>query len=157
MKKILVAVVVMLLLALVAVPFADADATAAQVPLKGTIQGVESHVITFPTMSLNATGSGLATLLGALSFHYSGVVNLTTSTSTGLSARLVAANGDTLTAEGHGHATPTGDISYVTEWYTITGGTGRFSGATGSFTLNRQVNRVTGATFGEFDGSIVLR
>jgi hypothetical protein len=45
----------------------------------------------------------------------------------------------------------------VVEEHTITGGTGRFAGATGSFTLERLVSTVTGVTDGSFDGSILLQ
>jgi len=42
----------------------------------------------------------------------------------------------------------------VTEINTITGGTGRFTGAQGSFTVERLHNMVTSATFGSFHGTI---
>jgi hypothetical protein len=44
----------------------------------------------------------------------------------------------------------------VVETYTITGGNGRFAGASESFTVERLVNTVTGVTSGTFDGSIVI-
>jgi len=43
------------------------------------------------------------------------------------------------------------------EQHTITGGTGRFAGTTGTFTLDRLVNTATGVTSGSFEGSIVLQ
>ena len=85
-------------------------------------------------------------------------VDLPTGTGTGLSAQYVAANGDSLFAEGSGQATPTDDptVFVVVENYTITGGTGRFDGATGSFTETRRVNIETGVTSGTISGNIVL-
>lgn len=156
MKKIYLSIALVLLLAMTIVSFAKANAVAVQVPLKGTIQGVETHVVNFPSVYIDGSGTGNATMLGGFSFHYSGVVDLRTATSTGLSTQLMAANGDMLYAEGYGQARLTPEISYVTEWYTITGGTGRFEGASGSFTLTRQVNRATGNLSGELDGMIIL-
>jgi hypothetical protein len=42
----------------------------------------------------------------------------------------------------------------ITEINTITGGTGRFAGAQGSFTVERLVNLATGFTSGSFHGTI---
>ena len=72
------------------------------------------------------------------------------------SATFTAANGDTLTATVDGQATPTttpGVLSIV-EVYTITGGTGRFADATGTFTLHSTVNQATGVSSGTFSGAI---
>jgi hypothetical protein len=49
-------------------------------------------------------------------------------------------------------ATP--GVFYIEETATITGGTGRFAGASGSFTVERLFDTVAGATSGSFDGSI---
>jgi len=48
------------------------------------------------------------------------------------SINLVAANGETISATGSGQGTPTDDpnVASIVETYVITGGTGRFSGAT---------------------------
>ncbi len=151
--KVLVPAFVVLLLAAAA---AWVSAASAPVPFKGTLSGSETHTVHPPTMDVNGTATGNGTLLGTFTFRYKGTVNLTTSVSADLSAEFVAANGDTITATGHGQGKPTPTISYVTEWYTLTGGTGRFAGATGSFVVTRQVNRSTGAMSGGYDGSIVL-
>jgi hypothetical protein len=156
MKKIFVSIALVFLIVVASASFASAATVDVQVPFNGTIQGIESQTVNFPTMYVEGNGSGNSILLGKFSFHYTGVVNLITSAGTGLSAHFVAANGDTIDAEGYGQGNPTGTISYVKEWYTITGGTGRFAGATGKFILNRQVNKVTGAISGKFDGAIVL-
>ncbi len=156
MKKIFVSIALVLLIVVASASFAKAATVDVQVPFSGTIQGIEIQTITFPTMHVDGNGSGNSILLGKFSFHYTGTVNLITSAGTGDSAHLVAANGDTLDAEGYGQGNPTGTIVYIKEWYTITGGTGRFAGATGQFILNRQVNKITGVTSGNFDGTIEL-
>jgi hypothetical protein len=40
------------------------------------------------------------------------------------------------------------------ETWTITGGTGRFTGAAGSFTVERSLDQTTGVTTGSFEGTI---
>jgi len=81
-------------------------------------------------------------------------INLPTRHSMG-AATFTAANGDTLTATVEGQATPTspGMLSIV-EVYSITGGTGRFAGATGTFTLESVANQATGVSSGAFSGAI---
>ena len=129
-----------------------------ELPFKGPIEALEIYQVNGPTMSVTATGSGEATHLGRYTVSYEVEVDLPTGTGTGLSAQYVAANGDSLFAEGSGQATPTDNptVFNVTETYTITGGTGRFAGATGSFTEERQVNIETGVTSGTISGNIVL-
>jgi hypothetical protein len=134
-----------------------AQAGEKELPMKGTLQSVETYVVTPPFMSVTANGSGNATHLGKFTINYEVQVNLETIAGVG-SAQLVAANGDVLYANLLGQATPAGqpDVFNVVEEFTITGGTGRFANASGSFTLNREVNITTGATSGSFDGSIVV-
>jgi hypothetical protein len=66
-----------------------------------------------------------------------------------------AANGDRLTAEASGQATllSPGVLS-VAETGVVTGGTGRFAGATGSFAIERTFFLATGVTTGTFEGTI---
>ena len=136
---------------------APAQAEQKELPFKGTLQSVETYVVTPPIMSVTANGSGNATLLGQYAIYYEVAVNLETVAGEG-SAQIVAANGDLLYASMSGQATPTGttDVFDVVEEFTITGGTGRFANASGSFTLRRVVNITTGVTSGGFDGSIVI-
>jgi hypothetical protein len=47
-------------------------------------------------------------------------------------------------------------VLYIEETATITGGTGRFAGATGSFTAERLYDMVAGTTIGSFEGTIAL-
>ena len=74
------------------------------------------------------------------------------------SAQFLAANGDKLFTDlvGQGTDPTVNPISSIVETHTITGGTGRFEGASGSFTLNRVLDTTTGITSGSFDGTIVI-
>jgi hypothetical protein len=70
-------------------------------------------------------------------------------------ATFTAANGDTLSTSVVGQATRIGPTTLsVVEVYTITGGTGRFADATGSFTLESTVDQTTGVSTGTFSGAI---
>ena len=160
MKKLIVSTTIapLLIIALAGTTLAaPALAGKKELPFKGTMQSVETYVANPPIMSVTANGSGNATHLGQYAISYEVEVNLETLAGVG-SAQLVAANGDILYANMSGQATPTGttDVFNVVEEFTITGGTGRFANASGSFTLNREVNLTTGVTSGSFDGSIVI-
>jgi hypothetical protein len=83
------------------------------------------------------------------------VVNTDARTATG-TYEFVAANGDTLTAEFTGSSAPTATpgVILITEVATITGGTGRFADASGSFIVERLFSPGTGETAGTIEGSI---
>jgi hypothetical protein len=127
-----------------------------EIPFRGSIQAVQTFNVQFPTLFVEGSGSGNATHLGrytmTLEFH----VNLLTLAGGGF-ADFIAANGDSLFTEFTGQASPTGnpDALSIVQAHTITGGTGRFAGATGTFTLERLLNTVTKISSGSFDGTIV--
>ncbi len=129
------------------------------VPFKGSFQAVETYEVDSPNLTLfvAGSGSGHATHLGRFSFAYEVAVSLVSGGGPA-SIQLVAANGDIIFATGFGQGNPTEtpNVVMVVETYTITGGTGRFEGASGSFIVTRQVNQVTGVTSGTFDGSILI-
>jgi len=133
---------------------AAVSATAAETPFKGTVSAVETGTTVGPTRFLVRDGGGTATHLGKYTEHITMQINLPTRHSMG-AATFTAANGDTLTATVEGQATPAspGVVSIV-EVYTITGGTGRFAGATGTFTLESTANQATGVSSGTFSGVI---
>ena len=126
-------------------------------PLKGSIQGVEITEVQFPTLFVDGSASGRATHLGHFTVAYEVEVDLLAHSTTGSSV-FTAANGDTLFTDIIGSGTPTEnpDVHTVVEVHTLTGGTGRFVGATGSFIRIFSLNLVTGVTSGSFDGTIVL-
>jgi hypothetical protein len=129
-----------------------------QVPFKGVIEAVSDNEVHFPTMSVHLAGGGTATHLGRYTFTLEGTVDLRTRTGVG-SAEFVAANGDSIYTTFVGQGVPTGRTpteNRVTETYTITGGTGRFDGAGGSFTMVRLLDTATEQTSGSFEGTIVF-
>jgi hypothetical protein len=131
-----------------------AGAVAAETPFKGTVDADETVMPSPPTASLTRDGAGTATYLGSYTEHIVMTINLPTLSSTG-AAIFTAANGDTLTATVAGQATRTGPTTLsIVEVYTVTGGTGRFADATGTFTLNSTVDQTTGVSSGTFSGAI---
>ena len=126
-----------------------------EVPFKGRLEGTATITPgTPPFLSVSIEGTGNATHLGRFTVEIPHVVNATNRTSTG-TYEFTAANGDTLTAGFTGQATLTAPgLLSVIETASITGGTGRFADATGSFTVKRLFNQVTGVTTGSFEGTI---
>ena len=130
------------------------SAVAAQTPFKGTVNAIETGQVVFPTRFLDREGTGNATHLGRYTEHVVMQINIPTLSSMG-AATFTAANGDTLSASVDGQATRTGPTTLsIVEDYTITGGTGRFADATGSFTLKSTLDQVTGVSSGKFSGVI---
>ena len=132
-------------------------AAAKGVPFHGTIQGIEIAEVQFPKLFVDGSGFGTATHLGHFTMTYELEVDLLTHETFGSSV-FTAANGDSLTTDITGLGTPTEnpDVHSIVEVHTITGGTGRFAGTTGSFIRKYLLNLVTGVTSGSFDGTIVL-
>jgi len=132
-------------------PLAVSGAAALQVPFKGTFQG--SDAVNPPTITTRATGTG--THLGQFSFAHA----ITFPALTG-SSHWVAANGDSLETTSVVVSSVLGPVVRTnTENHTITGGTGRFSGAHGSFTVVRThvlaaSDDGTHVTSGSFEGTI---
>jgi hypothetical protein len=99
--------------------------------------------------------AGEATHLGQFDLDIPHVVDRSDLTGIG-TYEFTAANGDKVYAEftGQGTLTDVPGVVYIEETATITGGTGRFAGATGSFTAYRLFDRVAGTTTGYFEGTI---
>lgn len=128
-----------------------------QVPFKGTMHGhdTDGAMPTETTLVVTTSGAGVGILLGQFSFTQQFTVDFVANTETG-SGRWVAANGDTLdtTIHGSGEFTADPNVLAITEINTITGGTGRFARARGSFTVERLASVVTFVTSGSFHGTI---
>ena len=122
-----------------------------QVPFKGTFEG--SDTVAPPTITTRASGTG--THLGQFSFTH--VITFPARTG---SSQWVAANGDSLETTSKVVSSVLGPVVRTnTEDHIITGGTGRFSGAQGSFTVVRThvlapSDDGTHATSGSFEGTI---
>jgi uncharacterized membrane protein len=126
-----------------------------QVPFKGAMQGQDFDIaFTNTTVTVLTVGTGLGTLVGQFSFTQTVTVDFTTATSTG-AGRWSAANGDSIstTITGSGEMIEPG-LFRIEDVHTITGGTGRFAGAQGTFTVNRLASGVTFLTSGSYEGTI---
>ena len=138
-----------------AVLFASPAMASEQVPFNGLWLSHETYDVQFPVMFVHGTATGYATQIGRYTATYEEQVDLLTGSSVG-AITLVAANGDVIfaTQTGQGDPTPDPDIFSIVEVSTITGGTGRFVDATGTFTIARLVNLTTGVSSGSFSGMI---
>jgi hypothetical protein len=129
-----------------------------QVPFKGSLQGtftVTPVSTPPPIVDIRLSARGNATHLGKFTLDFPHRVNLATGFGAG-AYQFTAANGDKLFASGTGQSAPTvtPGVVRIVETATITGGTGRFANAKGSFTCERLVNQGDRTTIGSFKGSI---
>lgn len=153
-----------LLLACLAVFFsATAPAVAGdQVPFEGTLLG---EIPADPGPPVPGTGGcvfnflvpnhGTATHLG----HFAGISNLTSNNCDGSNSgtfNWVAANGDSISGHFFGYLVPTATPGVFDNVGTtiVTGGTGRFAGASGIFTSRGQANFNTATFEFPFQGTI---
>lgn len=106
-------------------------------PFKGSYHTTAQILTGPPVMQQQITGSGTSSHLGKSSFVANSTINFTTPPPflLGGTAVFTAANGDQIFTSFSGSATPAGTgMNEVEMVHTITGGTGRFSNASGSFT-----------------------
>ena len=147
-----------LLLACFAAVFVSAAAPAIAgdtVPFKGTLSGAiissvpldECHVLT------EIVNGGNATQLGRYNGTAESIFNLCNLTYVG-SYVFIAANGDSISGPFTGTLTPTSIAGVFDndELAFITGGTGRFANATGTFNLGGQIDTNTGTFFAPWKG-----
>ena len=144
-------IAMMILTAALAIPAAAGN----QVPFKGTMQGDDTDIgFTNTTVTVLTVGKGIGAHLGQFSFTQTVTVEFATGHDTG-TAQWFAANGDSIstTIAGSGEVIAP-NLFRIEEFHTITGGTGRFAGAQGSFTMNRLASAVTFLTSGSYEGTI---
>jgi hypothetical protein len=133
-----------------------AAAALKQVPFKGTMQGTDiDSDRTSSTVVVTTDGSGNGTHLGKFSFTQRVTLTFAAGATTGV-AHWVAANGDSIdtTVSGSGHLTGVPGEIAITDVHIITGGTGRFAGARGEFTVTRVASGILFTTSGTYDGTI---
>ena len=125
------------------------------VPFNGVLEGTVTRSLPPPPIHVDIAATGTATQLGM--FVVDIPHDVVPPNAVG-SYHFVAANGDTLTATFTGLSAPA-DVGflYIVELATITGGTGRFAGATGGFVCERLFDVAGGTTVGSFEGNISLR
>ena len=136
--------------------------------INGTFAGSESFT-PFPDPAegvyINGSVMSTDTALGPFTLFYSLPVDFAfanTPPGNAGGSRLIvgdAANGDSILTCDLGNnpgSCANGDLHLV-ETNTIVGGTGRYAGARGSFTLDRCLNFATGETSGTISGTIVVR
>jgi hypothetical protein len=127
-------------------------------PFRGSYQQTETGEPQSPTtLIVTGTAVGTATNLGRYTMSFTALVDLTAGTGVGDNI-FVAANGDRLFCTSSGQVTPTAEpgVLSIADSFSITGGTGRFEGATGNFSGIRLLNAATGISSGSFDGTINL-
>lgn len=151
MKRTITSVGLFMLVLILATPVAASD----QVTFRGRLDGsVTVTPLEPPMASVLIEATGNATQLGSFSLEIPHLVNQAIRVGEG-SYIFTAANGDTLTAEFTGLATLVAPgVLTTSETAVITGGTGRFAGATGSFTAERTFFVATGQTVGSFEGTV---
>src|SRR6266496_6092451 len=150
------------------VALASSVVEAGVIQINGTVAGSEIDT-PFPDPAegfyVNGSVTSTDTQLGPFTMFYSVIVDFALSgTPPGApgASRLVvgdAANGDSILACFFGNNAglcANGDL-HVVDPVTIIGGTGRYAGARGSFTLDQCVNLATSETSGTISGTIVVR
>jgi hypothetical protein len=127
----------LVLTSLTLLPVVHAAMAGDQVSYKGKEVGIITAVsFQFPFSVKSQTAEGEATQLGHYTLSEDFVVDVRFGTATGV-ATLTAANGDMLFLTVQGHVLATDPTKTIAN-FTVTGGTGRFEGATGSFGANIQ-------------------
>lgn len=104
-------------------------------------------------------GNGTASLIGSFTTQMTFCVNPTNFEYVDTEGSFTGTNGDEIFFTGGGQVVPTQEPGYDFEFkdpFMITGGAGRFEGATGSMTTNSFVSQSTGQTDHVWTGTITL-
>jgi hypothetical protein len=153
---------------LLTVALASSTVEAGVIPINGAIAGSEiARSFPNPAEGIFVNGSVMSTdtALGPFTLFYLLPVDFAfanTPPGNAGGSRLIvgdAANGDSILACFLGRNSglcANGDLRHVDPW-TIIGGTGRYAGASGSFTTDQCSNLATGETSGTISGTIVVR
>ena len=125
------------------------------VAVHGTFASAETGVYDPDTQPVQMTlhGSGNASLVGRYTWEARFLLDVATSTAVG-TVTLTAADGSTLVATTTGIGVATDGIAQIVETATITGGTGRFDGATGTLRVSRTLDQGSGISSGAISGDV---
>jgi hypothetical protein len=146
-----------------ALAVASAATASSQVPFSASLSGsVTDTPCGFLAICLTGTNQGTATHLGLVTLTKSATIQitfaacddgglLTTYTETGT---LVAANGDTISLSGGGTACVVNGNALASGVLTVTGGSGRFSGAGGTLVESIDHNLVTDTEVVSLSGTV---
>jgi hypothetical protein len=142
----------------IAAPAVEAEpARPTRLLFKGTMHSNETYSKAFYTQFVTANGSGEANELGQFTASYQMEANMLDMSVTE-SIYFAGANGDSLqaTAVGQAFEDRTPGMFQVIEICTITGGTGRFEGASGTLTMKRLLSIDASVASSSFEGYILL-
>jgi hypothetical protein len=154
-------VVSIAMFALVAMAVLDKASAQEALPFKGTLEGTYTATPIDPADPLHLLthliADGHSTQLGAFSYDFPHIVDRSVQPSKGEGDSVfTAANGDEVFAHIEGEATfVVAGLLHGVEVGTITGGTGRFKNASGSFVIERFIHQVSITTVGSFTGTII--
>jgi len=127
--------------------------------LKGEFEGTYVGSGEPPLVTVHVEGVGTASHLGRFVFDSTHVVNFIDFKGRG-TASLIAANGDRLTGDLAGEAQlRENGVFFIIEKVTITGGTGRFTGASGEVITERLSfpgGPANGTTTGSLRGHVLV-
>jgi hypothetical protein len=124
-----------------------------EVGFKGSFGGRSIGTVEAGTLRATETGAGIASQIGPFTYTEKATVDLATGLASSV-FQLVAPNGDVINASSVGRALPILNGSHYDGLLTITGGTGRFQGATGAFTLDRFFDNTNIPAFASSYGSL---
>lgn len=134
----------------------SASAVVAQVNVTGALSGHAIATVQAGILQAAGSGTGTASHIGRFRYLVNVSVNLTGS-SEGVFL-LVFSDGDLMygSVVGHGDTPPPPPPTpaHITEHLTITGGTGRFLGASGSITFNRLADLSTLPAYDSHSGTL---
>ncbi len=121
--------------------------------VQGSLDGHGIGVVQNGTLQASGAGEGNASHIGRFTYVLNATVNLNFS-STGVFL-LAFNNGDVIHGSFTGFGSLTGpNAGHIVENLTINGGTGRFEGATGSFTLDRVTDNSALPAFDSHAGTL---
>jgi hypothetical protein len=143
----------------------DAGSTTDSLPFRGRLDGTfTADDSAFPIVSVSLEAQGHATHMGRFTMTSEHDIDFLTLRSVPgtATATFVAANGDQLFTTISGEARPLDEpgVFFIVETHEISGGTGRFAGAGGTFVLERMSTPpapIVGTTSGSLEGMISVR